>query len=238
MPDFAEQPCVCAFCKRNDASVTVPLAELKTALSRGFDPLSAGFARDPGAGERTESAAQAARREWIAAWRAKAKAATEDWPVCDSCLPTFRLYLARPRQWVNLDLAAKLADVRTIIPAVLLTALCVTAFIFRPRGPQMDPYDAELLAAAKAGVSARKLETKMTFVRHVDITDEDGRTPLFFVAGRGDLKTAELLLKKGASPVAKDKQGWTPLSAARYWHQDELAKRLEAECAKRGLPTE
>ena len=59
-----------------------------------------------------------------------------------------------------------------------------------------------------------------------DEKDEEGRTPLQFACGYGELACAEELIKAGADVDAKDKEGNTPLHYAAGYGQAEAVELL------------
>jgi ankyrin repeat protein/serine/threonine protein kinase len=70
----------------------------------------------------------------------------------------------------------------------------------------------ELLAKTKKGVNQRDGDV--------------GSTPLHYAAYKGDLKAVEILLRHGAKPRLKDKEGWTPIELAADRGHRRLAKRM------------
>ncbi|KAM4865140.1 protein phosphatase 1 regulatory subunit 16A [Thomomys bottae] len=60
---------------------------------------------------------------------------------------------------------------------------------------------------------------------------DNGATLLHIAAANGFSEVAALLLEHGASPSAKDQDGWEPLHAAAYWGQVHLVELLVAHGA-------
>lgn len=60
----------------------------------------------------------------------------------------------------------------------------------------------------------------------VDQREDEGATPLMYAAARGDLRTVEILLARGADPSAKDKDGWTAWDWAVDKENPEIADLL------------
>jgi len=61
----------------------------------------------------------------------------------------------------------------------------------------------------------------------VCFADEDGFTALHAAAKYGDVRVARTFVENGALINAKAKDGWTPLSFAKYWtNEDECSQAL------------
>lgn len=60
----------------------------------------------------------------------------------------------------------------------------------------------------------------------VNVTDEDGWSPLYWAAYRGSIKLAELLLQKGAQVNATDDRGYGPLHFVASWGNVNMAEIL------------
>ncbi len=66
----------------------------------------------------------------------------------------------------------------------------------------------------------------------IDLADKLGRTPLHYVAFNGDLKSAQLLLEKGADINALDNsKQWTPLFFAVFMKHQDMTNLLIKEGA-------
>lgn len=81
--------------------------------------------------------------------------------------------------------------------------------------------EAALIAAAQSGNFKRlkELAQKQT---NLNVTDEQGATPLHYAARQGDDYPIRYLIYRGAKVSAQDKQGKTPLD----WATKESAKNL------------
>ncbi|EEY23984.1 ankyrin repeat domain-containing protein [Verticillium alfalfae VaMs.102] len=105
------------------------------------------------------------------------------------------------------------------------TLASVRAKIVDPYGDLND--EAALPLAAADGcedVVTRTLDHGV----NVDVTDEDGRTPLSHAAGNNNIEIATLLLDRGADVNPRDNMQWTPLmAAAERGHEQAISLLLE-----------
>ena len=84
----------------------------------------------------------------------------------------------------------------------------------------------DIFDAARSGDTA-KLKEYLELGVSVDVTDEDGRTPLHCAAGEGQVGAVKLLIEKGCCFDLVDKNGWTPSIYATMQGQDKVAKLLK-----------
>ena len=79
----------------------------------------------------------------------------------------------------------------------------------------------DIFDAARSGDTA-KLKEYLELGVSVDVTDEDGCTPLHCAAGEGQFDAVKLLIEKGCCIDAVDHNGWTPTMYATMQGQDEV----------------
>ena len=84
----------------------------------------------------------------------------------------------------------------------------------------------DIFDAARSGDTA-KLKEYLELGVSVDVTDEDGRTPLHCAAGEGQVGAVKLLIEKGCCFDLVDKNGWTPSIYATMQGQDEVEVLLK-----------
>jgi ankyrin repeat protein len=65
-------------------------------------------------------------------------------------------------------------------------------------------------------------------IARVNSVDFEGRTPLMLAAEKGHKPVVSLLLKRGADPKLKDKNGKTAADWAAFFNHDDVAKLLRS----------
>ena len=84
----------------------------------------------------------------------------------------------------------------------------------------------DIFDAARSGDTA-KVKEYLKLGVSVDVTDEDGRTPLHCAAGEGQVDAVKLLIDKGCCIDPVDNNGWTPSIFATMQGQDEVERLLK-----------
>ena len=84
----------------------------------------------------------------------------------------------------------------------------------------------DIFDAARSGDTA-ELKEYLELGVSVDVTDEDGRTPLHCAAGEGQVGAVKLLIDKGCCIDPVDHNGWTPSMYATMQGQDEVERLLK-----------
>ena len=103
---------------------------------------------------------------------------------------------------------------------LLLTT--IAAVVLVGCGPSVDITE----AAATGNIEAVK--QSIADGADVNTKDDDGRTPLHYVANEGHMEIAELLISKGADLNAKDKIRGTPLHYAAAYDHKEIVELIIA----------
>jgi cytohesin len=85
-------------------------------------------------------------------------------------------------------------------------------------------WDDELLEAARKG-DLIKVQTALENGANPNAEDNDGWTPLHFVAQEGRVDAVKILLERGADPRIADNEGHTPLD---YAHDSAIRSLLES----------
>ena len=86
----------------------------------------------------------------------------------------------------------------------------------------------KLLRVSKEGMTEEVRKLLSNCMVNVDCLDENGFTPLHYVACNGDKDVIQLLLDAGANPNTANKYGDTPLYLAAKWgHKDVLQLLLK-----------
>ncbi|KAG7124922.1 Ankyrin repeat domain-containing protein 50 like [Verticillium longisporum] len=129
------------------------------------------------------------------------------------------------------DVARRLADHEALHdPRVAAQILSDT--LAGVRAKIVDPYGdlGDEVALTRAAADGCEDVVKRTLEHgvNVDVTDEDGRTPLSHAAGNNNIEIATLLLGKGADVNSRDNMQWTPLmAAAERGHKQAISLLLE-----------
>jgi len=93
----------------------------------------------------------------------------------------------------------------------------------KPEDTEQTP-DEILISSAKSGVPEDVLEALID--GHVDATDKDGRTGLWWAAYHGHVNCVDILIKEEANVNLGDKWGFTPLISCCMKGRDECARML------------
>lgn len=93
----------------------------------------------------------------------------------------------------------------------------------KPRAPQMSA----MLRLAVTSGNAATIRMHLDRLKHPDVTDTQGRTPLMIAAGHGRVEVCALLLNLGAEPGRTDAQGLSSIDHARAGGHEACADLLE-----------
>ena len=107
-----------------------------------------------------------------------------------------------------------------------MSRITITAGLFIVTAHRLfaDPSDAFLAAVVAGDVNGIQAEIEKG--ADVNGTDEEGRTPLFYVVQAGDLKVATMLIQRGARVNVMTASGETPLTEAVAGSSIELVQVL------------
>lgn len=96
-----------------------------------------------------------------------------------------------------------------------------------------SPVSGTLSSGDRPKVDALNQVVRLLLAKGADVnaSDNDGETPLFWVAARGHKAVGELLLTRGADVTATDKAGRTPLHQAAENGHNEIVRILLAKGA-------
>jgi|EP00908_Phaeocystis_cordata_P004081 ankyrin repeat protein len=93
-----------------------------------------------------------------------------------------------------------------------------------------SPYPGRLHAAPRARVRSHQVAQWLIddVQAEVDSRDNHSQTPLHHAAVKGQATLVQLLLKRGADPMARDRAGWTPIHACSRSNHTDAALELIA----------
>lgn len=120
-----------------------------------------------------------------------------------------------------------------LVVVVGVAAMTVTSLTSKQQASAMQPAVASSeQTTVFDGVNAGNIETvqaRLGQLQSVDITDNDGMTPLHRAAVKGFVEIGQLLIRHGASVTRQDERGWTPLHiAAMRGHEAMVAMLLQS----------
>jgi len=100
----------------------------------------------------------------------------------------------------------------------------------------VEKYEQNALHQAVLSKNFDEVKKILENTSDIDLADKLGRTPLHYAAFNGDLKSAQLLLEKGADINALDNsKQWTPLFFAVFMKHEDMANLLIKEGADQTL---
>lgn len=111
------------------------------------------------------------------------------------------------------------AAMKTLVVAALAVLPVLAA-------PEVQPANAPLVEAIKAGQRSAALDMIAKKSADVNAAEADGTTPLLWAANLNDTDLALRLLKAGANPKAANRLGSTPLEEAAFNANTDLMKAL------------
>lgn len=98
----------------------------------------------------------------------------------------------------------------------------------KPQAPQMSA----MLRLAVTSGNAATIRMHLDRLKHPDVTDTQGRTPLMIAAAHGRVEVCALLLDLGAEPGRTDTQGLTSIDHARAGGHEACAELLAEGSAR------
>lgn len=97
---------------------------------------------------------------------------------------------------------------------------------------QLEEAERDLLEAAREG-DLHKAKELLAEGIGVNVSDNEGNTPLHLAAGSGHVSVVRLLIAQGADVNARNDQNWTPLHKAAREQHKEIFDMLAASGATR-----